>query len=188
MALDQRFGDDSQSKEDNIGSLSAIRLVRVSDIVSFVVQLGGVQLEYSAFEGMYATTDTARFREAGKLTNDGAQNNAQITWVTPKDRPELRNYLNDNAEEEYIVLYTDGNGERWVMGTDEEPAQKAETQTTGRGTTQRNQYDVKFVAQTSQKKYSVLSETITTATNLIFQDNNNWVWQDANNAIAQESI
>lgn len=188
MALDERFGNNDLSKEENIGGLLQLRLVQVPNIVEFDIQLGGVNLTYSAFEDFYFSESTARFREPSRLTDQGAQNNAELTVVSPRDRTELRNFLNDNAEVEFICIFTDRNSERWVMGTDTQAAQKAEALSSGEIPSQRNGYTIKFVAQTGQKKYEVLSETVVTATNFIFQDNNNWIFQDGNNAIAQETV
>ena len=189
MALNERFGDNTLTKEENLGSiLSPVRVVPIEAIIAFEILLGGINITYSAFQDLYFTDDTGRFRERTRLTRDGAQNTQELQLLIPRDRTELRNWLNENAEGEFILLFTDMNQQRVVMGTDETPARKQEDLDTGGTPRNRNGYAVKFAAQTEEKKYQVLSEVVATATNLIFQDNNNFVWQDGNNAIAQESV
>lgn len=189
MALDERFGDNNLTKEDNLGGIvDQVRLVPISSIVAFEIFLGGVNITYSSFQDLYITEDTGRFRERSRLTKNGSQNTQELNFLIPKDRTELRDWLNDNAEGEFVALFNYLNGTRYIMGTDEAPARKEETLDSGQTARNRNGYAVKMAAQTEEKKYAVLNETIVTATNFIFQSNDNYIFQDGSNRIAQESV
>lgn len=151
--------DVKQFSGDNIGGLLRLNFIPVSDIESIDepyehrITVPVELKENKRWFSLYATLGTMSFTESGSKTSDGELFDKKITATCPKDRADISALFNEMRNEQFVIDYTDTNGERKLVGSLEEPLQFSSNLNTKEGIEGRNEHVISFFGVGTHKSY-----------------------------------
>ncbi|MDF7810493.1 hypothetical protein [Hymenobacter sp. YC55] len=147
----------SQSIDDNLGGVEALWYVPIEDVL-FVpdseepIVYESVDLRPGAtWYQLVATLNTVRYNEPGKEDRHGVFYQPKLTGVLAKNTAALAAGLEAMEGHLYLVLYRDGNGQVWLVGSLDEPLSWSEVLDTGNGVNDRNQKSFTFASDTTRR-------------------------------------
>jgi len=88
--------------------------------------------------------DSAQYRRSRKRSKEGTKIVHTLDLNIQKGREDIENWLQDHAEDYFIIQITDMNGMNYTMGTTDYPVELLDELNPGRQPTDRNEYDFNF--------------------------------------------
>lgn len=110
------------SQSDNLGGILTIQVARKVDISSMSDPVDGVvfgEITFFAGTGFVSwevTSESPSANTRSRSTREGPSKDNRLTFVVPKDRPELRRMFELAEEDELVVLYKYANGKQRIFG------------------------------------------------------------------------
>ena len=142
--------DIARLSQSNIGGLVKIQVARKADVINIPEAVDGViygNIEFQQGKGFitwYVADQSMEMISEGVDSRDGIVKNNQLPFVIAKDRAELKSVLDKALDDEFIVLYRDGNGKSKLLGSLSAPARFAYTHQSGTNRSARNSYNCRF--------------------------------------------
>lgn len=136
--------------ESNMGGLVTLEVIKASHVVSLPDAVNGViygdivLAEGTGFVTWYGTDETLNIRSSIKEAVEGTVANNRLPFIISKDRPEIKYMLDNAREDEFIVKYTDANGQVKLFGTPESPLKFQYDHGSGAERSDKNGYECEF--------------------------------------------
>lgn len=117
------------SQADNLGGILTIQVARKVDISSMSDPVDGVVygdiifFPGAGFVTWDVTSESPSANTRSRTTREGPSKDNRLTFVVPKDRPELRRMFEMAEEDELLVLYKYANGKQRIFGLLDAPVQ-----------------------------------------------------------------
>jgi len=140
----------TRSNGDNLGGILSIRVARVADIVSIPDDSGGViygNITFTEGKGWVTwevTFESPNINSGNRVSREGFASINGLPLRIPTDKPGTRPMLLRAAEDELILLFTDGNGNTKVFGTLQQPVRFRFNHDTGKAIADGNFYEGQF--------------------------------------------
>ena len=134
---------------DNLGGLKYIRVIRAADVATDPESFEGVATSEIVFQAgrdwidWAATYLTSSFSSRGEDSPEGMADVKELPFIIARHSKSISMMLRKAEKDEFIVLFEDFNGVRWIFGTKAKPVRFAFDQETGVGR-DRNQYVCRF--------------------------------------------
>jgi len=142
---------------DNLGGLLSFDFIPSSDVLSIpepnksrILQPIVLKSGKSWSSG-YGTRGTMSFSEDQGNGDHGAKYAAKISLVVPKEESENEDLYHEMRHQTFIVVYTNANGLKKVVGTIAEPLKFTSNLSTGSDVPNRNQHTIQFYEDTTRK-------------------------------------
>jgi len=136
-------------EQDNLGGVRRILVSRAEDVSEYPEGYEGIaQSELVFVEGRdwiswAATYSTAGFFRRSEDTQEGVSGGKELSFVIPRHDQEFTRMLRKAERDEFVVLFEDFNGQRYLFGSKDKPVRFSFDQQTGSGR-DRNQYACRF--------------------------------------------
>lgn len=108
---------------DNLGGLIDLKIIRKADVLSIPEPVGDTVYGTIAFKAgvtgfsiWKATYNSAGVESRGQRTREGEKKDTRLKVLLPKDAPGIRYMLEQATADEFILLFTDGNGKQKIAG------------------------------------------------------------------------
>jgi hypothetical protein len=108
---------------DNGGGVIELKVVRAADVLQIPTPVGDsvfgtitFKPGISGFNSWRATYNSAGMQARGQRTREGEKKENRLRILIPKDSPGIRQMLEQATEDEFIIIYTDGNGKQKLSG------------------------------------------------------------------------
>lgn len=137
-------------KQDNLGGLLTLQIIRAADVESMgdpveSVIYGTITPKAGkAFVSWQCIIETASARSQSRSSMHGAVKNNVLPFMLPKDRSTIKAQLDQAEADEFIVLFKDANGVQKVFGTLNAPVRFEFDHNTGAQFASLNAYDCRF--------------------------------------------
>ncbi len=155
------------SNEDNTGSLAKLHMIPVEDVVSIpdpedYVVVDPVVLDIDCmWYTMQFTQDTPGFEESENKSKSGSFFNINLDGFIPGHNPVLTSILCEMRHRKWIIIATDHDGQKRLIGSLKNPVRFKWKFNTGNKTSGRKGYDFTFYNQAKNPPYFYESPYIT---------------------------
>lgn len=139
----------SELSQDNLGGVSRILVSRAADIATYPEGYEGIAQVEVVFQAgrdwlaWVATYTTAGFFRRSEDSPEGVSGGKELNFIIPRHEQEITRMLRKAERDEFVILFEDYNGQRYLFGSKDKPVRFAFDQNTGSGR-DRNQYTCKF--------------------------------------------
>lgn len=135
---------------ENLGSLIKIRVCRTQDITAFPdpvndIIYGDIQfLEGKGWREWVVSSQSGRMKSTSDKSTEGTLRKNSLPFIIARDRAGIRRMLTLASEDEFIVQFTDSNGNEKIFGNLSQPVQFKYNRDTGGKFSALNYYDCEF--------------------------------------------
>lgn len=140
---------DFLSNSDNLSGLKPLKLARAVDVATFPESYEFIAQEELVFESgkdwinWAATYRTSGFTTRAQDSEEGMNSTQELPFVIARHSADRTVMFKKAEKDEFIVLFEDMNGQRYLFGTKEKPVRFRFDMMTGSGG-DRNQYSCAF--------------------------------------------
>lgn len=144
---------------ENLGSLVRLLVARKADITSFPVVdddtlYGDIQfLEGKGWREWTVASQSGRMKSSGTKTDEGTLRKNSLPFLIPRDRPGIRRMLGMAEEDEFIVQFTDANGQSKLFGSPDQPVLFRYSRDTGGKFASLNAYSCEFFCEGPENEF-----------------------------------
>lgn len=136
--------------QGNLGGLVTLRVCRKADLINIPAPVGGVvygDIEFTEDAGWIewqVTTESLGSESKGNTTREGFTMGNRLPFTLPKGRASISNMLEQATQDEFIVLFKDGNGKNIIFGLLDSPVLFEYDHSSGRSHGDLNHYACAF--------------------------------------------
>ena len=153
--------DIGQYTGDNIGGLEKFQFIPVNDIISIPRATNHVITEAITIDALsgaqwfdaYVTEGSLGYKETEKKNQHGNSYDRILVGLVPKDTETLADLFDEMEGFRYVIIYTDNNGKKKVVGSIESPLQFKADMDTKVDANGRNGHPITFFGSSSHKAY-----------------------------------
>ena len=144
---------------DNLGGIITFQVFRASEIQSIGDPIDGTiygDIVMQAGKTCYiweCTMESGRFASSTILSREGTAKQNRKNFIIPKDRPGIKAMLDQAELDEFVVLYTDSNGQKILFGTPSAPIRFQFNYDTGTTFAALNSYNCSFYFDGPDNRY-----------------------------------
>ncbi len=138
---------------ENLGSLVNIKVARKSDISYLADPSGDTIYEdivFNAGKGFrewVVASQSGRMASKGRKSSEGISRENNLPFLIAKDRPGIRQMLSLAEDDEFIILFTDSNGQQKILGSLDHPALFRYDRDSGGKFSDLNAYECEFYCE-----------------------------------------
>lgn len=138
------------SQADNLGGILSIQVARKVDIASMSDPVDGVVygditfFPGTGFVSWEVTSETPTANSQSRTSREGPSKGNRLTFIIPKDRPDLRRMFEFAEEDEFVTLYKYANGKQRIFGGLHAPVQFRYNHSSGGSHSDLNHYSCEF--------------------------------------------